>query len=390
MKALFSALIIITVLCIQVNSQTNLSEKRISVQCSELKIKEIIHKISSQENIIFSYGKLKDMNKRKSIYFKNAKLKFVLARLFENTNIRYMSFSDQIILIETEKFPQKKFISGYIVDNETNLPIPYATVMFLKSGEGMISDYNGRFELELNTNSSDTLKFISLSYKSKKIPIKKIIEKNAIKISLLKKTYPLTEVDIKASDYSEIFLGNGGFTNIGALYLDTHGQEVALFIENKKKIKGKLTELHFKLSSKGNIEAPFRIRIYEKDSTNRPGKDILKDILVVKPDSKKSRYSVNISDYNIFIPEEGMFISMGGVFPNDYNFYFEDSDFENLSPEDVPRNTEDLNYGQRICYNKKTKNNTWHYSLSRKWFQIDKKRFNVMIKAKINFKKAGH
>ncbi len=387
MKAFFSVFIFITVFRIPVNSQTDLLERRISVHCSELTIKEIIHNISNQDKIRFSYTNLKDLNKRKSIYFKNAKVKFVLARLFEDTDIRYMAFSDQIILMETKKFPQKKFISGYIVETETNLPIPYATIMYLKSGEGLISDYKGRFELELNINTADTLKFTSLSYSSKKISVNKIINKNAIKISLNKKIYPIPEVNIKASDYSELFLGNGGYTYIGALYLDTHGQEVALLIENKKKIKGKIKELHFRLSPKGNTEAPFRIRIFEKDSTGRPGKDILKDILVVKPETKKLWYTVNITDYDIFLPEEGMFISMGGVFPNDYNFYFEDSDFDNISSEDVPRNTEKLSYGQRICYNKKSKNNTWHYSLSRKWFQIDKKRFNVMIRAKINYKK---
>ena len=53
MKALFSVFIIITVFCKPVNSQTNLLERRISVHCSELTIKEIIHDISNQDKIRF-------------------------------------------------------------------------------------------------------------------------------------------------------------------------------------------------------------------------------------------------------------------------------------------------------------------------------------------------
>jgi hypothetical protein len=357
------------------------------VHFSEQSIKQIIQKISHQENIRFSYGNFQDLNKKKSIYFKDAKLKYILFRLFENTNIRYMSFSDQIILIEAEKYPGKKFIKGYIVDSETGHAIPYATVLFVNSGEGVISDYKGRFEIELNTNMIDTLKFSSLSYHSKKIITKKIIEKNAIKISLEKKITPLPGPDIKASDYKEDIIGNGGFTNAGALYLDTHGQEVALYIQNKKKIKGRIHQLDFKLSKKGNTDAPFRIRIYAQDSLGRPGEDILKDILVVKPNSKSAWFSVDISDYKIIVPQNGFFVSIGGVFPNDFEFYFKDDDFDNLTPDENPTELEDLSYGQRICYNRKSKNNTWHYSLSRHWFQLDKKRFNVMIKAKIYYKK---
>jgi len=387
LKKYIQLLILIVVFVIPASSQTDLLEKRITVHFSEQSVKQIIKKISLQENIRFSYGNFKDLNKKKSVYFKDAKLKFILFRLFENTNIRYMAFSDQIILIEAETHPRKKFIKGYIIDEETDAPIPYATVMFLRSGEGVIADYQGRFEIELNTNTKDTLKFTSLSYHSKKIDTKKIIEKNAFKISLKKKAIPMKEIDIKASDYKEDFIGNGGIKNIGALYLDTHGQEVALYILNEKKIKGRIKELHFRLSSKGNIDAPFRIRIYEADSMGRPGKDILNDFLVVKPDTKNNWYKADISDYNIKVPEKGFFISMGGVFPNDYEFYFKDNDFDNLSSENIPKDPEDLSYGQRICYNKRGKNMTWHYSLSRQWFQIDKKRFNVMIKAKINYKK---
>jgi len=165
-----------------------------SVHFTEQAVLQIIQKISKQENIRFSYGNFQDLKKKKSIYFKDAKLKYILFRLFENTNIRYMSFSDQIILVEAEKYPRRKFVKGYIVDNETGNPIPYATVMFIKSGEGVIADYLGRFEIELDTKTVDTLKFTSLSYYSKKIHTEKIIEKNAVKIVLKKRQLQLIKL----------------------------------------------------------------------------------------------------------------------------------------------------------------------------------------------------
>ena len=352
-----------------------------------MKISEIILEISKKENIRFSYGQLKDLNKRKSIYFKDGKLKFILSKMFDGTNIRYLAFSDQIILVENEQVPTKNVIKGYIIDAETKEAIPYATIMFLETGNGIVSDYKGQFELEFDRKSCDSLRFASLSYISRNISLKKLLNKNVIKVALKKNFIKVPEININASNYYNKNFGNKGLISLGALYMDTNGQEVALFIKNKEKKAGNVYKLYFKLSKKGNYDAPFRIRIYRVGKDGKPGKDILNEILVVKPSSKKSWFEVDISTYNITFPQEGLFVSMGGVFPNDFEFYFKDKDFDDLSQEEIPNNLTNLSYGQRLCYNKRGKNNTWHYSLSHKWFQLKKERFNVMIKAKIIYKK---
>lgn len=352
-----------------------------------MKISEIIKQISKENSIRFSYGKLKDLKKTKSVYFKNGKLKFILSKIFDDTNIKYLAFSDQIILVESEKAPQEKIIMGQIIDGETKEAIPYATIMFLKTGEGVISDYNGKFELEFDRQNADTLKFASIGYVSRKVAPSRVLKRNIIKVALKKDLIKVPQVDIKASDYYNKTYGNKGLVSLGALYMDTNGQEVALYIKNKEKKAGLIHKIYFKLSKKGNTDAPFRIRIYKPDSVGKPGKDILNEILVVKPETKKSWFAVDISAYDIKFPQEGLFFSMGGVFPNDFNFYFKDEGFDNLSNDNSPNDLNDLSYGQRLAYNKKGKNKTWHKSLSHQWFQLKKQRFNVMIKTKIIYKK---
>ncbi len=386
MKKAFTALIFLIVYN-TANSQTELLEKRIDVHCKEMRISEIIIQISRQNNIRFSYGQLKDFNKSKSVYFKNGKLKFILSKIFDDTDIKYLAFSDQIILIESKNIPQKKILLGQIVDAETKEAIPYATIMFLKTGEGVISDYNGKFELEFYTKNIDTLKFASIGYVSRKLATNKVLKRNVIKVTLKKDLIKVPQINIKASDYYNKTFGNKGLVSLGALYMDTNGQEVALYIKNKEKKAGLIHKVYFRLSKKGNIDAPFRIRIYKPDSEGKPGKDILNEILVVKPETKKSWFAIDISAYDIKFPQEGLFISMGGVFPNDFNFYFKNEGFDDLSNESSPNDLNGLSYGQRLSYNKKGKNNTWHKSLSHKWFQLKKQRFNVMIKTKIVYKK---
>jgi hypothetical protein len=386
-KYTVTILLLLTLIRFQSFSQTEVLETKIDLQCTDMSILNIINKISSEYNIRFSFGSLNDLQKQKSLYFKNAKLKFVLTRLFENTDIRFMSFSDHIILVENTKISSKKYIIGYIVDDENDDPIPFATVMFLNSGKGIISDQNGKFELEVKQSEKDTVKFTSLAYQPYYVTSDQLLDKSVVKIRLKKKLFPIKEININAKDYAKGTLGNKGIIGIGTLYLDTHGQEVALYIENRKHKNALLLNISFKLSKKGNTQAPFRIRIYECTSQGKPGKDILKDLLVVKPDTLSSWYNADISDYKIIIPENGLFISMGGIFPDDWYYYSGNADFQDLSPDHIPKDTEDLSYGQRVCFNNFGINKTWHYSLSKQWFQLDKERFNVMIKTEISYKK---
>ena len=46
-----------------------------------------------------------------------------------------------------------------------------------------------------------------------------------------------------------------------------------------------------------------------------------------------------------------------------------------------------LTYGQRLGYNRKCRKNTWHYSMAKVWFQIEKQAFGIMISATIKYEK---
>ena len=41
-------------------------------------------------------------------------------------------------------------ISGYILDKETNLPLPYVNIGFVEKAVGTVSDENGKFQLTFN------------------------------------------------------------------------------------------------------------------------------------------------------------------------------------------------------------------------------------------------
>ena len=81
-------------------------------------------------------------------------------------------------------------------------------------------------------------------------------------------------------------------------------------------------------------------------------------------------------------------MAIEGVFPDDYDYYFGNADFIDLKNNiKSGENENPLSYGQRLGYNRKCRKDTWHYSMAKVWFQIEKQAFGVMISASIKYVK---
>lgn len=66
----------------------------------------------------------------------------------------------------------QKIIEGVVVDKTSKQPVPYVHV-FLTSGiSGTITDLNGEFSISVGSVKNDSLKFSSIGYKTKKLPVK--------------------------------------------------------------------------------------------------------------------------------------------------------------------------------------------------------------------------
>jgi len=374
--------------CLNALSQENILEKRISVHSNGAGIKRIVEMISMKDRISFSYrSNIPDLNRKAIIHKDNAMLKDVLKELFKGTHISYIAYGKQIILVEKKKVLQRRIIKGIIISAETGEPLPYAAVANISAGKGVIADVNGRFEYPADKeNLSDTIRFTCLGFQKSDVTIEQLTEKERLQIILRPKEIYINSISISGKKFYSKKNGNRGFIPSGSLYIDTHGQQTALFIEPKEKKEGILLKVGFRLSGKGNPNAPFRIRIYELDTiTGKPGRDLIPDIIVVKPNVQRGWYYADISQYGIPLPQNGFFASMEGVYPNDFDFG--QTGFVDLSEQGYVDPILSLSYGQRLSYNRKGKNNTWHYSLSHTWFQIEKRNFNAMIAVVIDYKK---
>ncbi len=366
----------------------NILSKQLTIEYKNTSIEAILKQIQTNYAVNFSYSKtLIDVNVKISIKAENETLNKILEKIFENRNVLFVEKANIIILQPKPQNIDKLIFKGQICDDEDK-PLAYAAIMFKQSGKGVITDINGNFKVHLKKSDlHDTLIISSLGFEKKTVIISNIKNNSSIKILLLKKMIVLDEIKITNKKFKNKTKGNDGFFSLGSIYIDTHGQQNVLFIENEGNMKGKISAVNYYLSKNGNTAAPFRVRLYELDSiSGKPGKDLLSEMIVAKPNVKSGWFSVNISEYNIQIPPNGFFAGIEGLYPGkNPNQNVSDSDEnENNSRNETP-NT--ISYGQQLGYSRAKGKNTWHYSMANTWFQLEKNNYNIMISVDLKISK---
>lgn len=366
----------------------NLSpDRRITFKCEDMKLGKTLEILTNEEQIYFTYfSTLSSLDTKITCDFQNVPLRIALNQIFKGTNITYQFYNKNIILKEVNNRVQKEYyLKGTILDSKSKEPVSYAAIQIKNTTKGVIADQHGEFKMAVSSkNQNDTIWITSMGFESVFLSTGMLSQKGTHKIYLTPKTYPIPPLDFMGEKKVTKEIGNTGIMKWGSLYMDTHGQQTAVFIENKRRIKGILKSVNYYLSGKGNTEAPFRIRVYAIDSvTGKPGVDLLPEIVVVKPNQGRGWFKVNLTKYEIKIPVYGLFIAMEGVYPNEEYEYYNDDGFDDISDGIDTDVSNTITYGQRLGYNKNGTNITWHYSLDQEWFQIDKKNFNVMISADI-------
>jgi hypothetical protein len=100
------------------------------------------------------------------------------------------------------------------------------------------------------------------------------------------------------------------------------GGQYGTYINNEYKKTGSVKAVSFYIAKVGFPEAPFRIRIYAKDQLNQcPGKDLLHESVIVSNTKGEGWFTVDISEYGIHFPLDGMYVMMEWVYSGDQYYY---------------------------------------------------------------------
>lgn len=206
-----------------------------------------------------------------------------------------------------------------IQDAEQKFPISYATISF-GNGNGLFADADGIFKFsEKRYNGIDSLFISALGYKEKGLSTKNL-PKN---ILLIPDIAELQEVVVKADNlgkYKTKKKNSKVHDDYFRCWLPTVESEIAVFFPRdplkSTKIASVFLPVMMETSSgsssgrKQSFSTLFKMQFYENNN-GTPGKRLSGDDIIFRITNKdKTNFELDISEYKVFIPKNGVFVSV--------------------------------------------------------------------------------
>jgi len=219
---------------------------------------------------------------------------------------------------------QEVLFEGHIYDNKTKEPIPFVNLSFLETLRGSSTDENGKFFLDVpKTYLEKKIHISSLGYKDTIVAARTLYTTK--KLNMVEDSFELDEV-VVTEDLGDSFVLNpiSSYDIKSGFYSSSTPWVLATYFPNigaAKKYLGKITIFMQDNSDYKRNVSKFRVRIYDVDpKTKKPKNDLLRHSIVLESDREKDFVSIDISDFQIKVPQEGIYIGLEWLFVA-YNWY---------------------------------------------------------------------
>ncbi|MEN2414362.1 SusC/RagA family TonB-linked outer membrane protein [Flavobacterium mesophilum] len=186
--------LLILVAMFNIRANTYAQKTKVTLELNNSTIEKVIETIEQKTDFRFIY-KLNDidLDRTVSISVKDQSIYVVLDKIFKGTPTEFKIRDTQIILkkpeLKTEVIPfQKQTVSGVITD-ENGLPLPGASVIEEGTKNGMVTDFDGKYKLTVESSQS-VIVVSFVGYKEKKV----IANQSIINIQLVPDATDLQEI----------------------------------------------------------------------------------------------------------------------------------------------------------------------------------------------------
>jgi hypothetical protein len=199
-------------------------------------------------------------------------------------------------------------LKGLVSEQETNLPLSYASVGILEKAVGTIADSAGYYHLAIKAdNLSDTLQISLVGYKTKKIAVNAFLLSKTQNIILERRSYILPEVIVlNKINKTEITgkQGSGKFIQISIHHKTSADEAIGSEMGMRYKAKSPtavMKDFNWYFSTNNFNFIKLRVNIYSVKN-NLPDTLLCnKQIYVTMPPFKTGWSRIDLTPYNITI-----------------------------------------------------------------------------------------
>ncbi|WP_300699679.1 TonB-dependent receptor [Bacteroides sp.] len=162
-------LILLLFVTFQVYSTNSYSQNaKVSIPNAQLRVGQVLTRIESQTEYLFVYNKKSvDVRRTVNIDADNKSVAEVLNEMFKGTDIKYVMEGKNIVLTKNSKktesvlgMKQEQVIVKGTVTDPKGEPIIGANIIKKGTANGVITDLNGEFAINIPTNSTLTISYI--------------------------------------------------------------------------------------------------------------------------------------------------------------------------------------------------------------------------------------
>lgn len=280
-------------------------------------------------------------------------------------------FTLLLLLLSTCIYSQ---IKGIVLD-ESNKPIPYVNIWVENENIGTTSNEDGTFNI--NASNDKTLVFSSIGFISLKTKVETgqnvVLQ---IAVQQLKEVLIQTRTEkekIELNKFNEKEITSFHFAN-------NRPTIVAKFIQNSSVIEKHpfLKKITF-LSNCQTPTAKIKIRFYDVAIDGNPGEDYSSDNVIVSVKKGKRSVTLDLSDKNISIPKEGLFLAFEWMIIDEnkyiYNYTLDSNNVKQIGALYDPKKkiyTDGQDYQPYIGTVRSDESLSWHF-IGGKWNKIIKR-----------------
>lgn len=214
-------------------------------------------------------------------------------------------------------------ISGKVTDSDNEEELPFANIMVVNYTIGTTSDSQGFFELSLaDSLKNDSLIISYVGYQTLILCLNDIrgdivrlkpknIKLNEVVIRPSKKKIKLIIVNqFKPKNCNLRYSSTNTNTDLWIPYRPKEPTIEALYFPYKKEYGGsrRVKEVWLKVSNLKTPPTYFNLRIFNASDDQIPDYDLLSESIIIKVTESKHLIKVNLEEYNLVIPENGLFV----------------------------------------------------------------------------------
>lgn len=199
----------------------------------------------------------------------------------------------------------------HVIDSLTNLPIPFVSISFIDKNGGTYTNESGVF----NRSYERKIQLTSVGYYTKTL----VLDSSIDTLYMLPKMYNLPELIVSpAKNKQTVMLGYYNQKHNHSLS-QSSGHEIAVFIANPQNKVLHIKEVVLRIDKSKRVLQDFgfisifKLNIFKSSPEKKIGSLINTKDLLYTSDILEKKTIINLSDLNIVMPEDGIFIGIEWV-----------------------------------------------------------------------------